>query len=440
MNEVSFEVLVIILLIVANGALSMAEIAVVSSRKARLQQRANEGNRNAQQALELANKPNDFLSTVQVGITLIGTLAGVLGGATLAKQLAAFLHQYPAVAPYSETIGLVAVVLAISYLALILGELVPKNLALSNPERVAAALAPAMTALSKVASPAVWFLSWSTSMVLRLLPAMTASEPPVTEEEIKDLLAEGAKHGTVEEAEQEMVEGVFRLGDRSVAELMRPALRVEWIDVEAELGEIRQLITKSVHSRFPVAKGRLDQFLGVVHVKDLLSRIIQGESLDIMACVRQPLILPETKPALEALEAFQDSGTQLALVVDEHGAVGGLITVTDIMQAVVGDLHGAGEPPGPTATQREDGSWLVDGRMHVDDFKERLDIRDLPDEEEGGFATVGGFVMLILGRVPAPADHFDTPGWRFEVMDMDGTRVDKVLVSRIPEATADQPL
>jgi putative hemolysin len=431
MTGVSFEVFVIILLVLANGVLAMAEIAVVSARKARLQQQANEGIKNAQKALDLANRPSDFLSTVQVGITLIGTLAGAFGGATIAEQLAQILKQYPVVGPYGELIGITVVVLAISYLSLILGELVPKNLALTNPERVAAILAPSMAALSRFASPIVRFLSWSTELVIRILPLSKAREAPASEAEIMVLLAEGARHGTVHETEQEMVEGVFRLGDRSVKELMQPSIRVEWIDADAAAEEIRRTITSSVHSRFPVARGSLDHLIGVVHVRDLLAQVVEGGVLDVTACLRPPLFVPETKPALEVLDLFQESGFQLVLVIDEHGTTQGILTLTDLFQAVVGDLHSAGEAPRPTAVQRVDGSWLVDGMLHIDDFKERLDIPSLPSDDDGGFTTVGGFAMMMLGKVPAVTDRFEAFGWIFEVVDMDGNRVDKLLVRRI---------
>ncbi len=437
MSLVGFEVVAILFLVLASGAFTMAEMAVVSAHKLRLQQQAEEGNRNAKKVLELAGDPNEFLSTVQVGITVLSTLTGAFSGLTLARQLTLFLRGYAAIAPYAEPIAVTFVVLAVSYLTLILGELVPKNLALANPDRLATALAPAMVALSKVAAPAVRLLSWSTERVLHALPEKRTAASPVTEEDIKNLVAEGARHGAVEEAEQEMVEGVFRLGDRTVAELMRPAMEVEWIGDDGGIKEIRQLIATSVHSRFPVAHETLDQIVGVVSVRDLLSQFVQGGALDLKACVRKPLIFPETKPALDALEEFQKAGSRFALVVDEHGATGGIITTTDILQAVVGDLHGAGEPPRPTAVQREDGTWLVDGRLHIDDLKERLGIRELPEEEAGGFSTVGGLVMTVLGRVPSTAERFDVPGWRFEVVDMDGTRVDKVLVSPAPPAPAD---
>ena len=427
MNGIGLEVFLILLLVIANGIFSMAEMAVVSARKARLRQRAEEGSKRAEVALELAENPNDFLSTVQVGITMIGTLAGAFGGATIAEKLAAYLRQFPAIAQYAESIALGVVVLIITYLSLILGELVPKNLALGKPEAIASAVAPPMRWLSRVGSPAVRFLSFSTRLVMKLLPIRQSQEAPVTEEEVKVLIAQGTKHGTFHAAEQEMVEGVFWLGDRRAVELMRPRNKLTWLDVEDSWTLNEDKIAKSTFSRFLVAEGNLDQLIGVVHVRDLFIVCRHRQSVDLRSLAQRPFYVPETTPALHLLDQFRKSGEELAVVVDEHGGVEGIVTLGDLTEAVIGDLR-----PGdarPQIVQREDGSWLADGSLTVPDLLEVLRVRRLPGEEED-FTTLGGFMLAHLNRIPVAGDHFILDGWRFEVLDMDGHRIDKVLIQR----------
>ncbi len=433
MGNIGLEVSLIFLLVLANGVFSMAEMAVVSSRKARLRQRSEEGSRGAAIALELSANPHDFLSTVQVGITMIGTLAGAFGGATIAEKLAVYLKQFPQLAAYADSFSITVVVLIISYLSLILGELVPKNIALSNAEGIAASLAPSMRWLAKLGSPFVRFLTFSTRIVMKILPVSPNTEAPVTEEEIKVLIAQGTEHGTFEEAEQEMVEGVFRLGDRRVVDLMKPRGKVAWLDVEEPWEVNRQVLRGGTHSRFPVGEGDLDRILGVIHVKDLFGALESVGPPDLRKLSRKPLLVPEITPALDVLERFQKSGDQMALVVDEHGSIQGLVTLTDLMEAVVGGLHGPGETPKARIVRRGDGSWLADGSMPVADLVEELGLREIPGEEEG-FATLGGLVLAHLHRIPAAGDHFTTGEWRFEVLDMDRNRVDKVLITKLPGA------
>lgn len=434
MNNIGLEVALIFLLVLANGVFAMAEIAVVSARKARLRQRAAEGHRGAGVALELAEKPDDFLSTVQVGITLIGTLAGAFGGATVAEKLAEQLKQVPQIAEYAESVSITVVVLLISYFSLILGELVPKNLALSNPERIAALLAPPMRLLARAGSPFVRFLTFSTRVVMKLIPVKASNDAPVTQEEIEALLAQGTEHGTFEETEQEMVAGVFRLGDRRVMDLMRPRGKVRCLDVQEDWAVNREVLRKSTFSRFPVIDGDLDRLIGVVHVKDLFLAVDSGDTWDLRSLARQSLLLPEGTPAFEALERFQKTGQQMALIIDEHGSVEGVVTLTDLMEGVLGDLRGPHDAPRAQALRRDDGSWLVDGQLPIKELIEELGLKQVPGEEEG-FTTVGGLVLAHLHRIPSPGDHFSVDGWRFEVLDMDVNRVDKVLVSRV----ADQP-
>ncbi|MDX2152250.1 MAG: hemolysin family protein [Bryobacteraceae bacterium] len=430
MGGIGIEITLVLLLVIANGVFAMAELAVVSARKARLQQRADDGSRGAAVALELARTPDDFLSTVQVGITLIGTLAGAFGGATIAEKLAVSLRTYEPIAAYADSVAITIVVVMITYLSLILGELVPKNLALARAEGIASALAPPMRALSRAGAPAVRFLTFSTKVVMKLIPLKASTEAPVTEEEIKALLAQGAAHGAFEEAEQELVEGVFRLGDRRVVDLMRPRGKVCWLDLSDDWDTNREVIASSPYSRFPVIQGDLDHVIGVLHVRDLFLTVNDGRPVDLRALARSPLVLPERTAALEALRRFQETGEQMALIVDEHGGIEGIVTLTDIMEAVLGELTTEGDVAGSPVVRREDGSWLVEGTLPISDLLEELKLRKTPGDETG-FSTVAGLVLAHLQRIPTVGEAVEVEGWRFEVVDMDGHRVDKVLVSKV---------
>jgi putative hemolysin len=426
----TLQILFILLLIIANGILAMSEIAIVSARKARLEERANRGDAKARAALDLAKAPNEFLSAVQIGITLIGILAGAFGGGTIADALAASLQRIPLLVPYSQAIAVGIVVVCITFLSVVIGELTPKRLALSNPERIASAVAVPMRWLAKVASPVVRLLTVSTDLVLRFLGVRPSTEPPVTEEEIQVLFEQGTRAGVFEEAEQDMVEGVLRLGDRPISAMMTPRTEVIWFDVDDSPDEIRRKITESAHSRFPVAHGSLDTILGIVQTKDLLIHSLSGQPVDLKAVLQRPLYVPETKPVLDVIELFRESRNHIALVIDEYGGLTGMVTINDILEGIVGDMPAVGEPAQPSAVQREDGSWLLDGLMPVDEFQDLLQI-ELPEESRGYYQTVGGFVMAELGRIPSAADHFEWGQLRFEVVDMDGHRVDKVLVAPV---------
>ena len=429
MANVSLEILIILGLILCNGILAMAEIAIVSARKPRLRQRADEGHAGARTALELAENPNRFLSTVQIGITLIGIFAGAYGGATLSQKLALSLQRYEAIAPYSDELALTIVVIGITYLSLILGELVPKRLGLTLPEGLASVLARPMYVLSVIALPLVHLLSASTELVLRLLRVQKPTDPPVTEEEITLMIAEGAQAGIFEAEEQEMVERIFRFGDQTVGDVMTPRHDIASLDLDDPMEENLRRIAEEPHTHLVVCRDGLDHTIGIVTLKDLLKRSLAGEPLDLESTVRQPLYVPESLAALTMLDRFRRTGEQLALVVDEYGALAGLVTLDDILQAIVGVLPSLGVPGEPGMVQREDGSWLVDGMVSADDFKDHFDLRELPDEETGAFRTLGGFVVTYLGRIPGSGDAFEWNGFRFEVMDMDGKRVDKVLVT-----------
>lgn len=435
----TLEILIILLLIVANGVFAMSEIAIISARKVRLQQMANQGNAKARVALELADAPNRFLSTGQIGITLIGILAGAYGGATLSRSLATFLNRIPALAPYSQALSFGIVVVGITYLSLIIGELVPKRLALNSPEQIAANVAIPMRVLARIASPLVDLLSASTDLVLRVLGIGPVTEPLVTEEDLRVLIEQGTEAGTFEAAEQDMVERVFRLGDRPVSALMTPRPDIVWLDLEDSAEENRQKMIDSCHSRFPVCQGGLDNVLGMVHVIDLLGRCLSDQPLDLTVSLQQPVFVPESTRGLKILELFKQTGIHLALVVDEYGVIQGLVTLNDIMVEIVGDVPSADELEEPQVVQREDGSWLLDGMLPVDEFLELFEIKEMPGEHRGSYQTLGGFVITHLGRIPTAADYFEWQGMRFEVMDMDGNRVDKVLVVPMQTKLSEQP-
>ncbi|MBN3963597.1 hemolysin family protein [Nostoc sp. NMS8] len=432
MSSITFEILIILVLIIANGVFSMSEMAIVSARKVRLQQLANQGDIKAKAALKLAESPNHFLSTVQVGISLIGILTGAFGGATIAARLAIYVRLVPLLAPYSEPISFGIVVLLITYFSLIVGELVPKRLALNNPERIASIVAIPMQALAAIGSPVVFLLSASTDLILRLLGITASTEPQVTEEEIKILIEQGTEAGTFEEAEQDMVERVFRLGDRAVSYLMTPRPDIVWLDLDDSAEENRQKMVDSAYSRYPVCQGGLDNVLGVIPVTDLLARSFRGEPLDLTIGLRQPVFVPESTRGLKVLELFKQTITHMALVVDEYGVIQGLVTLNDIMSEIVGDVPSTDGQDQPQAVQREDGSWLLDGMLPVEEFLELFGMEEWESEERGSYQTLGGFVITHLGRIPAAADHFEWQSMRIEVMDMDGNRVDKVLV--VPKA------
>jgi putative hemolysin len=435
MDSILTQVLIIIGLIIANGFLAMAEIAIVSARKVRLQQRAEEGDAKAKIALELANSPSRFLSTIQIGITLVGILAGAFGGVTIAEQLAPKLNRIAWIAPHGGAVSLSIVVLGITYLSLIIGELVPKQIALHHAERISAAVAPSMRTLSWLAAPLVKLLSLSTQLVLRTFGVRPSEEVTVTEEEIKLMIEQGTQEGVFEPSEQEIVERVFRLGDRTANSLMTPRPDVVWLDPNEPPEEIQQKITADSHTRYPVAEGQIDHIIGLVNSKDLLSQNLSCQPIDLRSVLRPALFIPESMSALDMLERFKQKRTHVAFVIDEHGGFQGLVTTSDILEAIVGDIPMPDEAEEAEIIQREDGSWLVDGKVPADELKDLLQTDELPFENENLYQTLGGLVMAFLGRIPKSGDHFEWGGFRFEVMDMDGHRVDKVLINPMPPAS-----
>lgn len=414
-------------LIVINGVMAMAEAALLSARKARLQNESNKGNARAGIALKLTENPNQFLSVIQIGITATDLLVGALTGATLGLWINLQLSNYPVLAPYSAVIGLIVGILPVTYVSLVIGELVPKRLALRDPEGVSSAVARPMMFFSRLFSPIVRFLSFSTESMLRLLGVKVSEEPPVTEEEIQLLIDQGTEAGVFEEAEHDMVEGVFSLADQRVYSLMTPRTDIVWLDIDDSLEEIREKIAQNDFSRFPVRQDTLDVILGIVKARDLLVPSLKGEPIHLKQMLKPAFFVPETMFASKALEILKEKGTDMLLVIDEFGGLQGLLTINDIIEEIVGEM----EMDEPQATQRQDGSWLLDGMLEVDEFKEIFKLPVLPHEDE--YETLSGFVMMSLGRVPQTADHFEWHGLNFEVIDMDGRRVDKVLVTTLPQ-------
>jgi putative hemolysin len=430
MSEILLETAVILTLIIVNGLLALSEMAIVSSRRVRLQQMAQDGNYGAEVALELAETPNRFLSTVQVGITLVGIFAGAIGGATLSRVLADLLAQVEFLEAYAGLISLVVVVGGITVLTVVFGELVPKRAALLNSERIAASIARPMQFLSVITWPIVRLLSLATDAVLAIFRIDAQPKTSLTEEEIRMLVEQGAQAGIIEEVERDMVEGVFQLGDRSLEAIMTPRTEIVWLDVNAADEEIRRVVKGSSHSRFIVCDGELDKTLGLVRAKDLLADCLGGGPMKLGEVMQEPLFAPENARALQVLERFRETGVHLAGLLDEYGGIEGLVTSFDILEAIVGDIPTLAEIDHPPIIKRDDGSWLVDGLISIDDFKKAFDIRKLPGE--GTYQRLSGFVLFMLGSLPSPGDHFGYAGFRLEVADMDGRRVDKVIVEKGP--------
>ncbi len=424
------EILIVFVLILINGLFSMSEMAIVSAKKNRLMAKAEDGDFGAIKALDLADNPNRFLATVQIGITLIGILSGAFGGATIAEKLGSEISKVSWLAPYREAVAVGIVVLVITFLSLVIGELVPKRLALSSAEKIAVIISPLMDFLSKLTTPLVVILSGSTNFILRIFGVRISNAPDVTEEDLRSMLDQGAETGIIEVTEQDMVERIFRLSDRSVSALMTPRTDMIFLDIDATNDEIFNKITRHPFSRFPVIQKTSDNVLGIAQARDLLLQRIEGKEFDIYSVLQQPLFFPESVPALIMLEKFRSTGIELAVVIDEFGGVMGLVSMNDILEAIVGDVVYPENGDEMQIVRREDGSWLLDGLLQVDELKDYLDIDDLPEQDEANYETLGGLMMAYLGRVPSISDFFVWKGFRFEVVDMDGRRVDKVLVSK----------
>lgn len=426
------DIALLLFLILLNGVFAMSEIAVVSSRKARLQRLADDGSPGAHSALALHAEPSTFLSTIQVGITSIGILSGAIGEAALADPLAVWLSQFAVIESYASGIALTIVVLGLTYFSVVVGELVPKRLGLLAPEGTASLIARPMNMLSRLTRPVVWLLSASSSLLLRMIGARRKDEPPVTDDEINVLMGQGAEAGVFHQSEQEIVSNVLRLDEQRIGAIMTHRTDIFLIDLDDPEDEIRRLIAESPYERIVVCRDGLDHVAGILRTSDLLKPALAGDPLNIEAALRAPLYVPDSVSTTQLLESFRKARMQFALIVDEYGDLEGLVTLTDVLTSIVGDLPSYDSPDEQDVVEREDGSWLVDGSVTIERLKSALEFDDdLPGEEENAFNTLGGFVMHMLGHIPAVADRFEWENWRFEVMDMDRNRVDKMLIARL---------
>jgi putative hemolysin len=429
LSSVLVEIGLILILILANGFFAASEIAIVSARRGRLEQQAAAGRAGAHAALELSASPNRFLATVQVGITLISTFAAAFGGASIARILAAVLESYSAVAPYASTIALSIVVVGISYVSLILGELVPKRLALQNAEMIAGFVAPIMRLLSRIAGPFVGFLTLSTELVLRLLGRHNVAEMPITEGDVMALVREGAAGGALEAAEENLIGNVFSFTERVVRSLMTARTQIVAVAVDLPLADVLRVVVDSGYSRIPVYRDTIDQVVGILYAKDLLPFWGQPAVADLPKLLRPPAYVLESQRAVVAFQQLKQQHSALAIVLDEFGQVAGLITMEDMLEEVVGDIHDEYDQIEQALTRREDGSYLIDGLLPFVDLQERLELPPLADEVRSrDFETAAGFVLALLGHIPSVGNVAHWQGYAFEVVDMDGRRIDKLLV------------
>lgn len=424
----AFNIIIILILIIINGYLSMAELAVVSVRKSKLQKYIDEGNKNALIVAELGEDANEFLSTVQIGISLTAVLTGAFGGATLSEPLAKLISFLP----YSEAISVVVVVILSTYLTLVIGEIVPKVIALNDPERISLKVAKSMAILTVVSKPISVILAKSSSFLLWLMRIENKNDDLVTEEEIELMIKEGREDGTIEQEEEDIIKRVFKLDDQKVESIMTPRNEIIWIDLEDDREINKVKIIESKRSIFPIAKGELDDFIGVVQAKDILAVMFSEESFDVHKIVKEPLVVSEHMETLELLKEFKENQeyVHMSLVVDEFGCVEGLITLNDLLEGIVGDIPGIDEEDEPKAIQRADGTWLIDGRYNIDEFKKLFDFKgNLPDEEEDNYTTLAGFILSLSGKIPDEEDKYECGRFIFEIIDIDGHQIDKVLVT-----------
>lgn len=426
------EIAIVLVLIALNGIFSMSEFALVSAKKTRLKQREEEGDKRAAVALKLANEPTPFLSTIQIGITLVGIFTGAFGGATVSEEFAVYLEKFPTLSPYSSVISITLVVLLITYLTLIFGELVPKRLALNNAESIASSIAKPMFYLSIIARPLVVILSNSTEAVLRIMGVRKTVEPPVTEEEIKIMFEEGARAGVFEKAELSMIEGVLEIGDRRVDSLMTHRTDLIALDLEDPTDENLRKMIESGRSNFPAYEGDLNNIVGMISVKKVLEKFVESGTVNLKSLVTKPLFVPESASVLKLLESFKETGVHIALITDEYGSIQGVITLHDILETIVGEVRSFGEPVEAQISVREDGSWLIDGDTPIEKVKDVLSVDSFPGEELGYYRTTAGLIIFILQRIPVTGDHIILGRLRYEVVDMDGNRIDKVLVTPFP--------
>jgi putative hemolysin len=431
------ELLVVAMLLIINGIFAMYEIALISARRSSLEEEAKFGRLGAKTALALLAEPEKVLSAIQVGITLIGIVSGAYAGLALAEDVAPLLKNVGWLAPYAHTLSVVVVVGIISYLSLIVGELVPKTIALNHAEPIAIFLSPAMKVFSSVAYPVVWILSISTKLVLKLFGVQNRIEAPVTEEELRMFLKKGSEHGVIEKEESDMINEVIRFGDKRASALMTPRVDVTWLDIHQTPDEI---LSESLNSPFPrllVCEDEVDHVKGVVNVKDILAYYIKHQTLRLEEILLEPLYIAEQAPALKVLEMFRLTKKHFGIVINEYGSMEGIITLHDLTENIMGDLPALGDLDEPEAFQREDGSYLMDGSMKVEDVEDILKVHSLFEEEDErpDVNTLGGLAMYQLNRIPKIGDKFTARGYLFEIVDMDGNRVDKLLVRAVAPET-----
>jgi putative hemolysin len=427
----TFEIFIILGLIILNGILSMAEAAMVSSRKSRLETDAGDGDKKAEAALAVIKSPTRFLSTVQVGITLIGILTGVFGGATIAEELSLWLIQFDPIAPYSKGISLSIVVLAITYFTLVIGELVPKRIGLTNPEKIASSVVLPMMIVSKITAPAVWLLTISTEAIVKLFGITPSKENVVTEDEIKAMMKEASDVGEVAKAEHDIMERVFFLGDTDVGSLMTNRMDVISLDINDDFEANKKIIINSIHTNFPVYENDPDNIIGILNVKTLIPSLLNNEKPDLKSLLKKPLFVPETMNAFKLLENMKNYKSHLAIAVEEHGTVKGVVTINDLFKALVGNLYNDNKEP--EIVERADGSFLVDGLISLDEFYRYFKVEDTEEIDQQGFFTLGGLALYLTKHIPATGEKFIWRNLSFEIIDMDGARVDKVLITKIPE-------
>ena len=436
MQQVIPELLIIAMLLLATGFFAMAETALISARKTRLRELAENGDRRAAKALALSEQPNRFLSTVQIAITLINILQGAVAGEDMKNLIAAFLSRLDLIAPYADRIAIVLVIAGITFASVVIGELVPKRAALANPDGIARLVAGPITTLAWLSTWVISTLTWSTDRILGVLGLGKVRDQSVSEGEINDLVQQGLKTGAFNPTESEMVAGVLQLDQLGVTAIMTPRPKMVFLNLE-DADEInwRKIVT-SGHSRYPVYTMHRDQVVGVVTVKAIWANSAFGLPASLKSVMSPPLIVPESMTVIHLIEQFRKTGQHLALVTDEFGAIQGLVTMIDVMEAIAGDLPEKGRRAAPEARKRDDGSWLIDATLLIPEFKELLELDELPHEDTAEYKTAGGFVMTYFGRIPRAGDHFDHAGWRIEVIDMDRHRIDKILATRLPEEKA----
>jgi putative hemolysin len=430
------EISLLFALIILNGVFAMSEIALVTARRGQLQNMAQNGDSGAAAAIELGEDPNRFLSTIQIGITFIGIMNGIIGEAALARPFTAWIESLGVAKPISDYLATGLVVVGITYFTIVLGELVPKRLGQINPESIARWVSRPMLWLAVVSKPFVKLLGGSTQLMLSMFGITEQGRPSVTQEEIHMLLAEGSSAGVIEHEEHQMIQNVFRLDDRQIASLMVPRSDVVYLDIEEPLEENIKRIESSEHSRFPVLKGSWNQIVGVARARQFLTQTLRGEKPSLTENLHLPVFVPESLTGIELLENFKNSGINLAFVIDEYGEVQGIVTLKDVMEAITGEFKPK-RPEDAWAVRRDDGTWLLDGFIPVPELKDRLDLKEVPEEEKGRYNTLSGMVMLLVGRLPQAADRCEWEEWTFEVMDMDGHRIDKVLATKTNPGSVD---